>query len=253
MFAQKLNISLASYPRRKFDQALIEVMRSVEIPVAGLVDTRHVQLCPQNFGILDVEMIECLRSLAPNMQFRLHANVRVLASRHILDVIDFAPNEHPYWNVLKAAHRATGAPVYSAHAGHKAGGSMAHLIDQAKRFSDFMGCPVAVEGHYPSRNETFLMSSWDEWERVLRADIPFVVDVSHAQIVAHLSRCRNDDLVREMLASPNCLEIHLSGNDGRSDRHCAMTGDEWWWPLLDTANPKATWFYEGIVKRIIQP
>jgi hypothetical protein len=55
------------------------------------------------------------------------------------------------------------------------------------------------------------------------------------------------NLLRELLASPQCIEVHLSGNDGSADQHHALDVDAvpWWWSLLACVNPDAVIFSEG--------
>ncbi len=52
-------------------------------------------------------------------------------------------------------------------------------------------------------------------------------------------------LVADMLASPACLEVHVSGNDGCGDSHQALREQPWWWPLLQHIQPRAVAFGEG--------
>ena len=53
--------------------------------------------------------------------------------------------------------------------------------------------------------------------------------------------------MRELLASPKCLEVHVSGNDGSADQHHALDVDAvpWWWSLLAEVNSEAVFFSEG--------
>jgi hypothetical protein len=52
-------------------------------------------------------------------------------------------------------------------------------------------------------------------------------------------------LVGELLAGDQCLEVHLSHNDGRGDQHRICDADPWWFPLLGHINPSAVVFSEG--------
>lgn len=56
-----------------------------------------------------------------------------------------------------------------------------------------------------------------------------------------------DDLVRSMLASPRCLEVHLSANDGRADQHQVLESLDgvWWAPLLQHIHQDCVVFSEG--------
>lgn len=221
-------------------------MDGVDIPVLGELRLDEAQICPQNHGWLTADRVMALREAFPSVLFRLHANVQVLDRRVVQDIADFDPGA-PYWRALKVVNDALGSPVYTAHAGQRKVCSMLGLIDKVRALEDFLEAPVGVEGHYTARGNPFLMSSWEEWGRVLESGVRFVVDVSHAAIIAHWTRCPAGSLVREMLSSDRCLEVHLSGNNGVADQHRDVSGKEWWWSLLHAANDKAVFFYEGAV------
>lgn len=244
MAHQPIHLSLSSFPGVVVEEALTLANAGVSVPFIGTLDARSAQICPQNRGVLTVARAHSMREALPSNEFRLHANVRVLQERMIVDVADFDAGA-AYWMALREVHHALGATKYTAHAGMRKSDNLQGMMEKAKRLADFLGCPVAVEGHYPARKDPFLMSTWSEWETAFRAGVPVVVDVSHAAIIANITRCRRDDLVKEMMASPLCLEVHLSGNDGFKDQHRALSGDEWWWPLLEHVNPAADLFYEG--------
>ncbi len=241
-----VNLSLSSFLRRSPEEALQAALAGVDFPVLGTLSCVDAQLCPQNHGRLTAERVTALRAANPGIAFRLHANVQVLDRRVLQDVADFDPAE-PYWQALKAVNDALGAPAYTAHAGLRKTCSMAQMIDKVRALEDFLEAPVGVEGHYPAKGNPFLMNRWEEWGQVLQSGIRFVVDVSHAAIIAHWTRCPAGSLVREMLSAEQCLEVHLSGNNGIADQHRDVSGAEWWWPLLDSAHDKAVFFYEGAV------
>jgi len=58
----------------------------------------------------------------------------------------------------------------------------------------------------------------------------------------------DEGLVAALLASPNCLEVHVSDNDGRRDTHHVPGKSVWWMPLLAAAvqeNHNLAIFSEG--------
>jgi hypothetical protein len=123
------------------------------------------------------------------------------------------------------------------------------MLDNTRRCSELMGCPVAVEGQYPTPDDEWLVSSWDEYRQLLDSDVCFALDLSHINILAHRSGRRDDGLVAEMLASDRCTEVHLSRNNGERDSHSVCDQPEWWTPLLKHIHPGAVVFSEGNHRR----
>lgn len=120
----------------------------------------------------------------------------------------------------------------------------------ARRCADLFDCPVGVEGHYPTAGDTWLLASWDEYRTLFDSGVPYALDLSHLHIVANHSGRREDTLVAEMLASDRCLEIHVSDNDGRADRHAVCVEPPWWFALLRHAHGEAVIFSEGNHRRM---
>jgi hypothetical protein len=60
---------------------------------------------------------------------------------------------------------------------------------------------------------------------LLESGAHYALDLSHLHIVATASGYVEWGLLQELLASPKCLEVHLSGNDGSADQHNALDVD----------------------------
>lgn len=245
----EINISMAAFPGLRHHLAVDQALRAARSgrlrePAFGALSTRHIQLVPQNMGRLDESLAAALCEAYPDVQFRLHANVRLLDRHRIADLSSYA--QHADWFAQAArVHRVLGAKAYTAHSGSRALTSIDDMLDNARRCADLFGCPVGVEGQYPTDNDSLLVSSWREYEYVMRSGVPYAVDLSHLTILACKSGNREDALVREMLASPACIEVHLSDNDGRGDQHQICDEQTWWMPLLPHINPGAVVFSEG--------
>lgn len=236
------NISLAAFPGFSFEIAAQRVH--------ALADgTVELQLCPQQRGILNQEAIEAVQQSGFTL-LRPHANVRIPDWRgpRVVDASTPWQVSRPYFQKLATLTRAMGASAYSLHAGRNAdngGCSLTRMLDNVARVRDTLKIPVAVEGLYPAQGSPFLMSSWEEYEAVLHdGETSMAIDLSHLNILAH-RRGPREDLVVELLDCPHTLEVHLSGNDGRSDAHTLCNGQEWWWPLMEHIHPGATIFDEG--------
>lgn len=212
------------------------------------VECDHVQLCVQHPNRLDEVLIDELRVAFPWTRFRPHANVRLGSRLEKWDastLLDEWPEARRYFHRLRALCGYMRAPAYTLHAGRRAHASLADMLDQVKDLEQWFGIPVGVEGLYPGKD--WLLATWDEYAELLKHDVRFAIDLSHLNIVAHRARVRNDGLVKDLLASPNCIEVHVSANDGRADRHFRLDASKrpWWWALLDDITDNAVIFTEG--------
>lgn len=242
----RINISLAAYPGCDFFEAMQRAVSEAPAePLLGSLAVTETQLCPQNRGVLTPEFAKGLREVFPGTRFRLHANVRVLPSRQIADWSSWDA-QSPYWKALAATSQVLQAPAYTAHAGRRSEADLATVLESARRAQDVFGCPVGIEGHYPTRSDVFLVSSWEEYRTLFESGVPYAVDLSHLHIVAEQSGRYESTLVQEMLANERCIEVHLSSNDGTKDQHQLLTQEPWWWPLLAYINDDAVIFSEGV-------
>lgn len=245
-----INAVSACWSSYSYSDAIRLIHEGTIEPIFGKLAHNHVQLCPQHANYLSENVINDLMSLYPKTQFRLHADVRLKNKRGItIDLIDFNDDNKWYFKTLSEFSTLLNAPLYSLHAGLREKGSLDELIDKAYQIQDFFNCPVAVEGHYPSVGNKYLISTWEEYEKIFLSELPFALDLSHLNIVA----CRegwNYDLTQEMLSSKNCKEIHLSFNNGYSDSHNLSLDEnreQWsiWKPMIEKANKDAVIFSEG--------
>lgn len=241
---KNISISLGSFNRASVELACEVSRNGISVPFLGNIGIPVIQICPQNRTRVNEAIIDKIAQDYPGHEIAFHANIHVLGLRAIKDIIDFSEDD-PYWIRFKELANYAQIKNYSAHVGFRKYGSMIDVFDKQKRMMDFLEIDVAIEGHYPVSNNRFLASDWTEWEMMLNSGLPFVVDVSHAAIIANLGGLRNDNLVQAMLSSKNCMEIHLSGNDGVSDQHRELDGNEWWWPMLPEKNSESRVFYEG--------
>jgi hypothetical protein len=244
-----VNISLAAFPGMRHEQATERAVtraRAGELneKFLGVISTGHIQLVPQNFGLLSESLVDDLMDAYPEVQLRLHANVRVQPSHRVADLANFGSNTD-WFECAAAISKRIRAPAYTAHSGLREDATMTSMLDNARRASDLFGCPVGVEGQYPVPGNTLLVSSWDEYRQVFESGCPYALDLSHLNIVVHQSGRREDNLVREMLSCDRCIEVHLSDNEGQGDSHQVCESQTWWYPLLGYINEKTVVFTEG--------
>jgi len=240
-----INIASAAIPGYRH----VESVRRAYLGVTeafGEASTAEMQLCPQHPGVMDEKAAEAIREQYPNTQFRLHANVRIEHEFHKFDASTPWRLSEPYFRTMAAVNMTLGGQTYSLHAGRRATADLGQMSETVRRVEEVLGIPVAVEGLYPDPKNGYLLSTWDEYAWLRDSGLNFAIDLSHLNIVVYRSRERRDDLVKELISSERCMEIHISGNDGRKDAHQPVDGKEWWWGLLDAANPSATFFTEGM-------
>lgn len=237
-------------PGLRFCDALAALRGGVDEDF-GAVSLAHCQLCPQSFGELSDEVMERLVSENPTTQFRLHANVRPAGNRlRAFDASTQGSNAMAYYKEIAAVSRALGSSMYTLHAGERANSSLDQACDFAKRLADLFGHPVGIEGMYPEKGHKWLVDSWEEYAQLM-VSAPYALDLSHLHILSVRSRNRNEGLVKDLLAHPNCVEVHLSMNSGTRDEHIPMRNMEppWWAALLCHANEQAVFFSEGNQRR----
>lgn len=251
----EVNVSLAALPGMRHEWAANAAITAAQCgmlvePLFGPLHVRHLQLVPQCTGQLTEDLAHSLVARYPGSQFRLHANVRVLEPHVTADLSNF-PQHLAWFSQAARVSRTLGAAAYSAHAGRRSHSTLAAMLDNARRVADLFGCPVAVEGLYPTPDDCFLVSTWPEYQVLLESGVPFALDLSHMNILARQSGQQESALVLELLASGQCIEVHVSDNDGRSDTHQVCARPVWWEPLLARVNSAAVIFSEGNHRRAL--
>lgn len=229
----------------------VELVGSMADPFLGGFDLSHMQLCPQHPSMIDEDLLDRCQEISPETRFRLHASVRVkgVGAHRIWD----ASNAHfsdakPYWQRIGQLMKHCDGGVYSLHAGRSEYADLQRVRDNVLRMQDDMGFPVALEGLYPDKNNTWLLSSWDDYEwLLLRSGLYFALDLSHLNILVRYSGELKSDLVNAMLSSNKCLEVHISGNNGLKDSHEVIDGREWWLDQLRGSGQNFVLFNESTI------
>lgn len=247
-----IQATTACLPGKRHYDAVSMIRAGIEEPILGRLGYAHVQLCPQHPTRIDDALVDRLLEDFPDTRFRLHASVRLGNSvestgadkrRVIYDAANVGD-----WCWFKEAARLSrrlGATVYTVHAGHREHATLSQMRDNVARMIDMFGCLVGVEGLYPERGR-WLVQDWREYAWLLDSGLYFALDMSHLNIVARKSGIWEESIVRQMLASPRCLEVHLSGNDGLSDRHERLEDQPVWWEWLSGVHPRTVVFSEGM-------
>jgi hypothetical protein len=240
--------STACFPRASLQDAVRRIRAGVIEPVFGPAPTDVIQIAPQFRGVLRPETAAELRALAPETQFRLHANLRVDASRHALYDMTFRWDELVrFMRSLAEVNAVLRAPVYSVHPGRRAGSTLKTAFDNARRCADLLGIPVAIEGMYPHLRSdlAWLIETWADYRALFESGVPYAIDMSHVNLLVEQTRRIEIGLLGDMLACERCVEIHVSANDGLVDSHAVVIDPPWWMPLLRKASRHAVVFTEG--------
>jgi len=242
-----IHSATAMFPGYSYLEAIRLFVAGVSEPLYGEASSAAIQLCPQSSGHLDEAAVEALAASHPDTAFRLHANCRATDGFRMLDASTFSDYTRGYYEALADRSHRLGATAYSLHAGYAANCDLATMIDNVHRIQDIFGpsCQVAVEGLYPNAHRPQLMDSWAAYEAVMRAGLFQAVDCSHINIVARREGSRNFGLLRELISSPNTIEIHVSDNNGTNDAHAVLEQTPWWWPAISHAGPNAMVFSES--------
>lgn len=259
MRALQIQVSLACWPAASQLEALRACVRpdgssAMIEPLWGRLCAQHAQLVPQSRGIINEEYVAFLRQHYPSTQFRLHANARVQLLHRVVDIADYARPECRSWfNDAARISRLLGAPAYSAHSGLRARATVRDIVLASQRLADLFGCPVAIEGQYPTPPDNrFLIDSWEEYRELFDSGAYYALDLSHLNILAAKTGRIERTLTAEMLACERCLEVHVSSNDGHHDQHdvCQRHHPPWWLALLEQhTHEKAVIFSEGDQRR----
>ena len=205
-----------------------------------------IQLCPQSYGVVNEGLIADLKRQYPNTKFQLHSNVRLECGKTPLHGSSNGEWVGEYLETFEGLTLLSGCGIYSLHSGYTDEMSLLDMFENIREWNRKYDIIIAVEGLYPDRRRQALVSTWAEYEQLLHANIPYAIDLSHLHIVATTERKRPIHLVRDLLRSPHCREIHLSANNGRVDAHqpWSESTNEWWWGVLDDRHDDCVVFSE---------
>ena len=220
-----------------------------EDPVLGKLSFDKVQLCPQNcIQRIDETVIDNLIQEYPDTEFRFHANVKILEKHQLgVNLSNYGGYTKAYFTRMSQLISRLGAKAYTLHAGHRIG-KWEKLVSNVSRLEDLLQVPVGIEGLYPTyKPDIYWVNSWHEYEMLFNSGAKYALDLSHLNIVYNQTGILEKTLVEDMISSPNCIEIHVSANDGIRDTHQKLDCNEppWWMDALKLTNTTADIFYEG--------
>lgn len=254
MMTYRVCAASAVFPGFSALTCLEKLSQGVQEAMWGTLSTDHVQLCPQTMGTLIDRHVDELMERHPDVRFRLHANARVQNKHRLLDASTFSQDTLDYYQDLARISKRLKAPAYSLHAGYVQCATQEEMFDHVKRIQELFGdIPVAIEGLYPNLHKAQLIDSWKGYEALLESGLFMAIDLSHLQIVAKTEKHWENDLVEALLSSKQCLEVHLSENDGYKDQHTLSTQAPSWLDDLAFVHPDAVLFSEGDQTRQIRP
>lgn len=249
--------SLASFPGAYVTDACEMSQMLNEDPFYGCLSGKKIQLVPQNRGYLDEEIAAKLVQTYPEVEFRLHANVRIAHDNtNVLKIVDLSNyDKNIQW--FQAAARVSkilNAKAYTLHSGYVRNASLQQVLNTCKELQNLFGCKVGIEGQYPTAKNDLLLTTWDDYAEMLESGCFYALDLSHLNIVQR-KLGPNMSLCQELVSSENCIELHISDNNGFADIHSSIREEPWWHELflhVQRNNPSCDVFYEGNLRRTNQ-
>ena len=191
----------------------------------------HIQLCPQTPDVYSESLLDEIQQKFPNTKFRLHANIRVKTGVQFIDASSYSKETHWYFERISELSNHINAPLYSLHAGLRDKCTMKQLFQNAECIQSIFDVPALIEGMYPTPDNKYLVSTWKEYQILKDSGLPYAVDLSHLNIVG-CTEGYNTDMIYDLIAHENCLEIHISHNSGKADSHRPISKTQWqelWW------------------------
>lgn len=253
-----VNGSTSCWPGTTHSEAISNLLAGAHEPVWGKLGTEHIQICPQNRGVLDEDGVAAILALLPNTsKARLHANVRLFNSEY---GFNGKQNMHDastgmlwrgypgtakhYFHQLAKLSNLLGSPAYTLHAGSRRNASLDEMRKNVLAIEQLMQIPVGVEGLYPQK-DMWLIHDWSEYAWLLESGLNYAIDMSHLHIVATQSDRFELNLLKELVSSSKCIEVHVSGNNGDKDSHELTQANQWWFEAMLHINQDCVIFTEG--------
>jgi len=199
---------------------------------------KPIQICPQN-GVfsrqpLTEDLIINLKNFSPDRVFYLHANHQLNNSKILMyDAGTIGTHWEKCFLPLSELSKILNCPIYSIHSGRKIHSSPNEIITNVLKLEKLFNCRIAIEGMYPSKRDNFNISTSAEYRWLLKSGLSMAIDVSHLNIVRNNEIGFDDTLLSELLFSDQCVEVHISDNDGVNDSHRALPKNPpWWWKYI---------------------
>lgn len=243
----QVNGTTSCYPGDRFVDAIYNLAYHTYEPLIGKIQLKHCQLCPQSQGVMNVALIDEIKEKYPDTLFRLHSDVKIEGHQcndRNLSELHSNPHTYDYFKALAKINRLLNSQPYIASPGQ--GADVKTLHDNAKRLMEYFETPVGVEAMYPG----FSISTWGEYKDMMDSGMYYALDLAHLNIVAKKERKQDLGLLMALMISENCLEIHLSDNEGRQDSNNILREEPWWFDTLMKAPTRnAVLFTEGNQKK----
>jgi hypothetical protein len=103
--------------------------------------------------------LRALRLNHPEIEWRLHANVQIDGQARIVDLCDWRDELYWFAQVARLSN-VLAAPAYTAHAGRRGQASLTDVLRYTLEAEQLFGIPVGIEGHYPTKHDIWLLSTW---------------------------------------------------------------------------------------------
>jgi len=212
-----------------------------------------IQLCPQNKGFITKELISDIQTCKPESEIRLHANVSLMNIKDFrkqtkypmchVDAGTYQKEDFKFYFDMLIDILSFNKNPYSIHAGNRRRCTLTRMINNIKDIQQRSGVKVGVEGLYPTqlylKNKTqgYLMSNLNEYLKVMDSGICYAIDLSHMNIIKNQLPDEFDiNIVEDLICHENCMEIHISDNNGSADTHEPICLNTWWNDMIKKAS-----------------
>jgi len=128
-------------------------------------------------------------------------------------------------------------PLWTLHIGSGRHASFERVVERIQLMNGLSSVTIAVEGCVPPRetsgryDQTALLGHWSDYIMLLDAEIPFVINTAHMDLIAE-HEGDDDALLFKLLQSPNCKLVHTSLTDGASMRYWMQSGRPAWTNMI---------------------
>lgn len=249
----KICPATAVYPGKPIQMAISSIFKNITIqdkPFENYQwDFSDIQICPQHIGFLTKRQFEKIQETYSTTKFRLHANVRLQSELIFFDASNTINDKKEYVQKLKLMIEMTKNDIYTYHAPQRKKISWKKIKKNVLDLQDYLNVCVGVEGLYPvEKFKDIWSNSIEAYEKLMNSGLFFVVDLSHLNILYYKEN-KNDlikELTKELLNHKNCIEVHISGNNGIYDQHHIIQDKNiWWLDILKNSKYQKTIFCES--------
>jgi sugar phosphate isomerase/epimerase len=170
-----------------------------------------------------------------------HHNSPINGKSNFVNLCDRVPTEY-FEQVFKFCNQA-GSSSYSIHGGHyspeKINATKAYEVFSenyavASKLAEKFGVLLSLETAYPTINGNKYVVESEDGIKQFAKDFPesgLVLDFAHVKIQMQSGYAKKS-VIDFLLESKMLTEVHISENDGRTDRHTPVLKNSYFWSIV---------------------